>query len=68
MKKLLLRLAYGILNMYNEKPTSGELENVILFRGVRYVVTDCFVTEYIKGPSKLELVAWSVMEVPDGRN
>ena len=41
MKKILLKLAYGILKMYKEKPTNIELSSVILIHGHRFVITDC---------------------------
>ena len=40
VRALLLRLAYGILKMYKEKPTNIELDRVILIQGCRFGVTD----------------------------
>ena len=63
MKKLLLRLAYGILNMYKEKPTSADLGDVIIVRGERFVVTDYMITRELCGYSRVDVRAKDLLEV-----
>ena len=69
MKKLLLKIAYGILRLYKEAPTSVELGNVILIRGNRYVVTDYDITINRYECDKVTIRAkawWEVLK--DGRD
>ena len=62
MKKLLLKLAYYILQKYDEKPVSAELGSVILLNGARFMVTDIVVNQGYDG-HKLEVRARDVLEV-----
>lgn len=68
MKKLLLRLAYGILNRYKEKPTSTDLGDVIVIRGERFVVTDYMITRELTGCNYVEVKAKDMSEVLYGRD
>ena len=63
MKRLLLKLAYGILKIYKEKPTSTDLGDVILIRGNRFVVTDYVITRELGGCDKVEVRARDMLEV-----
>lgn len=42
MKRLLLKLAYSVLDYYGELPlgTKVELGGIITFNGIRYCITD----------------------------
>lgn len=62
MKKLLLKLAYGILKMYKEKPTNIELGGVILCGGNRFMVTDYSITRSCCGEYTLNLHARDMLE------
>lgn len=69
MKKLLLRLAYGILKLYKEKPTSADLGDVIIIRGKRFVVTNYTVTIDHHEPAKAKVTAVDILEgMHYGRN
>ena len=68
MKKLLLKLAYGILNMYKEKPTSIELGNVVIIKGQRFRVTDFIVTNELDRCSSVRIYGRDMLEGLYGRN
>ena len=71
MKKLLLKLAYGILNRYKENPRNIDLGEDIFVLGGRFRTCRYSVNKVVDGFAELEIHAVEVSEISEvlyGRN